>query len=283
MRFNISQLQNFVMCPQYMVNHDILRWGLAGESPSLTLGTMFHKAMEAKLRGEEIPPVVALLGACENPAPGAAEDWAKHDLTAVLMNWDIPDAREPRFIEKELEAPLGAHTLVGRLDAIDWLDGYWWSEQHKTYTSDLSALIDKVRLSWHECAYQYLMEKNGYTPTAGTILNACQKLPGYQMIPDPETGKKHRRTVELPDRVAAFSTHYVTRTPEDLGVQLANIEYYANLMEEMALGFPIRQTGSCFSHARRCQYYTTCWQGAKLESAPFVQLKERYATKTTAE
>lgn len=282
MKFSISQLQDFVRCPQLAHVRHVQLWDKAGGSPALTLGTMFHSAMEDKLLRRPSRNALTLWSEVENGRDGAIELWEKHMLGEVINAWERPsEYGEPEGVEKVLEAPLGGHVLQGKLDAIVRRTGFVWSEQHKTYADDLQSLTEKVRLSWHEVAYQYLLEYNGYAPVAGTILNACQKLPGYKLLDLDGLGKKKKVEVTLEMRLAGLTTHYLMRTEEEQMQILESIAYYSEQMSVMFAAYPImrveRNNNACFDmNGHRCPLFAHCWEGEDLIEPLFTKLTNRY-------
>lgn len=284
MRFNISQLQDYVTCPQLAYIRHALNIGRAGGSLAQTEGSMFHLAMEDKLRRVTQRSPQELFAAVANPRPGAIEVWEKHQLSDVIAAWERPAEWQPHAIEAVLRAPLGHHEGEGRLDTIIKIDGYWWSEQHKTFADDLDAVLQRVRLSWHEAWYERLLEHNGFTPVGGTIINACQKLPSYRMVEDPATGKRRKVEVTQAMRRAALTTHFVSRTSAEQHHLLAGIARYVG---EAAYDFANkaqhdidlpRQTSSCWNFNNRCPFYSHCWEGEDLVPPNFIQLTPRYPT-----
>lgn len=279
MKFSISQLQDFVRCPQLAHVRHIQLWDRAGGSPALTLGTMFHLAMEDKLLRRPSRSAIELWAEVENGKDGAIELWEKHRLGDVIAQWERPlEYGEPIGVEQVIEVPLGRHTLQCRLDSIVQRNGYVWSEQHKTFADDLQSLVEKVRLSWHEIAYQYALQSTTHEEVAGTILNACQKLPGYKLLDLTGMGKKCKVEVTMEMRLAALTTHYLTRTDEEMRRGLRAIEVYADIMEEMFEGEVPRNNSSCFDmNGHKCPLFAHCWDGEELVEPMFMKLKDRYA------
>ncbi len=281
MKFSISQLQDFVRCPQLAHIKHVQLWDRAGGSPARTVGSMFHSAMEDKLLARPSRSAIELWSEIDNPHAGAIELWEKHRLGDVIADWTrTEEYGVPSAVEEVLEAPLGEHTLQGKLDSRVWRDGYWWSEQHKTYTDDLQSLTEKVRLSWHEVAYQYLLEYNGFSPVGGTILNACQKLPGYKLMDLTGSGRKTKVEVTLEMRLRALTTHHLVRTPQEQSEGLHGITYYAERMGEM-FARPqhlARNNNNCFDmNGWKCPMFAHCWDGAELAEPMFIKLVDRYA------
>lgn len=201
--------------------------------------------MECKLSGTTPPP------------PPTVKEWDKHRLWVAAEAYQLDPAWKLLEVEHALRAVIGTVWLQGRLDALVLYNGKYWSLQWKTFTGDRLDLIDRVRLSWHEAAYEYLAKANGYRPWGGTILGACEKLPGYRMA------YGGRRDVSDEERINAFTTHYVCRGHE---VQ-ARMEHDLRVMLERMDSDWSKQTrnyDSCYSRGRRCPFFGVCHDGEPL-------------------
>ena len=174
MRINISALNRYLECPRKWWYEYILGRGRASRSQALLDGILWHQIVsgEAELP-EDAPPWM----------PDAYDAW---------LEWEAahPDIK---ILDTEvtLEAPLGPHTLFGRLDALVTWEGKAWHLQHKTMAKSrpLDVLVRTQKRSFHEHAYKHLVEYNKpvrapervdgvYPPVpyGGTILVVCKKI-----------------------------------------------------------------------------------------------------------
>lgn len=278
MKFNVTQLRDYLKCPQFSYNLHVARRGIAYKSVTLEIGTLFHEAVE--LRMKSVP--IALenfqdMPSWDTSSPEAIDTWYKHRLWLPISAFTPEPGWDVRGVETVLEAVLSPGVeLQGRLDGIVAYNGKYWSLQWKTYEDDLMGLMEKVRLSWHESAYQWLAERNNLTPWGGTILGACQKLPGYRMQGSP------RRRVDITDqqRVEALSIHYLFRAQstqkrmeQDLKLQLTRLASSVQAPEIIGRNYDF-----CWgtSGRNRCPYYTVCHEGDSLENERYINIESRY-------
>jgi hypothetical protein len=284
MNVNISMLKDFVKCPQLAHNIHVRKRGLEGRSAKMEVGSLFHEMMERRLmgagepRGKENTRGMAL-PSWTTVSSEARELWEKHRLWLPANAFELDPAWEMVATEKALESEVGLVMLQGRLDAIIKYNGKFWSLQWKTYESDLLGLQEKVRLSYHEVAYQWLAEQNGYTPWGGTILGACQKLPGYRMVEN-DSGKRERQEVTDAHRIAGLTFHYLARSPETQHAMWQNTGSLLMEMRAVLDGGPIvrRNYDQCFGLPGRakCQFFNVCHHGEDLLGPPFADLRDRY-------
>jgi hypothetical protein len=275
---NISMLRDYLKCPQLCYNAHVLKRGSARKSVALEVGTLFHEAMELRLSGR---PAGLTMPSWPEVNQDSRDIWEKHKLWLPITEF-IPEPEwEIKGIELALEAKVSeAVTLQGRLDGLVLWNGKFWSLQWKTYDDDLLGLQERVRLSWHEVGYQWLARQNGYEPWGGTILGACQKLPGYRLV-EQDNGKKVRQEVTDAQRIAALTIHYLTRR-EDVQERMAGdlLEWLSAIPPTLELGGPnvIRNYDSCFGPFGRskCPYFPVCHEGESLDSGQFVTLEDRY-------
>jgi hypothetical protein len=252
----------------------------------LDVGTLFHEAMALRLGGADrvLGPE---LGSWLEVSEDAREVWAKHRLWLPANKW-VPDpAWKVLGTEVVLEAPLGyAHTLVGTIDAPLIWNGKLWSGQWKTFDGGsepewaLLNLQDKVRLSYHEVAYQWLMEqtlcKEHSLPYGGVILGACEKLPGYRII------NKKRVEITDGDREGALTFHHLFRSLEQQSALWFSTEdYLIHAAGTIAAGhafYLLKNLDTCFGPFGRskCPFFAVCHEGADSNSPPLVDLKARY-------
>lgn len=277
MRLNITAMRDTLMCPQYGYNKHIVRRGPVWTPVALDVGSLFHEGMEQRLVGE--PVIKHLLPSWGMVSQPARDTFDKHKLWIPMNafapdpNWEIHgiEMRVGRAITPNLE-------LVGRLDGFILWQGKLWDLQWKTYSDDLLDLIEKVRLSWHEVGYQWMAESTAPSiPWGGTILGACQKLPGYRMTPD-ETGKKTREEVTDRMREAAFTLHFITRSPEKQEEMVRQlIQTAMKVQSELEAGAPLRNYDSCFGKfGTKCAFYDVCHHHGHLHGPEFIDLEDRY-------
>jgi len=268
--FTVSQLKDYLRCPaQAFFIHELRRVPSASNM-ALGIGTLFHEQMALLLVGK-YNKVLAQLPSWKLCTDEVQDAYMKHYLYIVAERYYINPAWEIIHIEKALEDP--GINLQGRLDAIVKWNGKYWSLQWKTYSNDLAGLQEKVRLGYHEVAYQHLASINGYTPWGGTILGACQKLPSYRMAPD----RRSKYMITPEDRQAAFTTHYLTRSPDEQASLLDNLTKH---LERMSRDWALRlkNTDSCFGMFgnSRCPYFQVCHQGGSIGSGNYKTAEPRY-------
>lgn len=272
-------LRDYLKCPQLAYNAHVLKRGPVRKSSALEVGTLFHEAMANKLD-------LGLTGAMpswELVSDDARGLWEKHKLSLPIANFRPEPEWQIKGIELALEARMiDDVTLQGRLDGLVLWNGKYWSLQWKTYDDDLLGLQERVRLSWHEVGYQWLAEQNGFTPWGGTILGACQKLPGYRLV-EQDSGKKVRQGVTDAHRIAALTFHYLTR-PRDVQNRMVGdlLDWLSALPPALDLyecGPDVaRNYDSCWTAFGRskCPYFGVCHEGESLDSGKFVTLESRY-------
>ena len=271
MKISVSMLKDYLKCPQLAHNIHVERRGPERKPAVLEVGTLFHEAMESRLKGS--PPGKWTMASFSSVSPEARELWAKHKLWLAVDGFEPWPAWEIVATEKALSLHLSADDeIVGRLDAVVKYNGKYWSLQWKTFDSDLLALQERVRLSFHEVTYQTLAECAGYAPWGGTILGACQKLPGYRIV-----GGK-RQEIADGEREAALTLHLLTRSHAVQQSMWANINMQVRELMK-GISSPLRNYDQCFGpHGRsRCPFFSVCHEGGSIHDAQFVDLEDRYA------
>lgn len=272
MKTNVSMLKDYLKCPQLAHNLHVVRRGPAVKAVTLEVGTLFHEAMEQRMKG-------AAPGAWKISLSDVSDDaraaWNKHKLWLPVDEFKLDAGWEIVGVEVPLEGEADRDVILqGRLDVLIRYNGKYWSLQWKTFDgSDLLSLCERVRLSYHEVAYQWLAEKNGYTPWGGTILGACAKLPGYRII-----GGK-RQEIGDGERAAALTTHFLARPPQTQASmwfhtlrELRRVSILDKLIE------PVRHYDQCFGFgSKRCPFFSVCHEGGSLDDPQFVTLEDRYA------
>jgi hypothetical protein len=168
--------------------------------------------------------------------------------------------------EIQLSAPLGGHTLIGTPDAIldNNPDPGFDSGQWKTCQGgqDIERQCDAVRWSYHEAAYRYLMNHNGY-PCRGTTLGIYKKLTKAELV----AGANPFYLIQLP------------AVPKEWDQEvLSELEIWADRMGMVSDGaaplLPHRR--SCIIGNIRCQYWSTCYEGLPLSDGRYINSDQRY-------
>ena len=241
--------------PDFHISDDLFRRLQDHAVPLVdTLEDVVARAVDALDRGNGRGPVPVPSG----PAPSSS------DLVSYVGR--VPHGTSLRMVYKGVE--YFADVSDGK---VVW-NGKRWSAQWKTYTDDLLSLQERVRLSFHEVGYQWLAESEGI-PWGGTILGACQKLPGYRII-------DHRRhEITDQDRVEAFSIHYLTRPPEMQERMVRDLLAAAEKTQWELEGMHIRRNyDSCFGPYGRgkCPYFAVCHESEDLMGPKFKDLEDRY-------
>jgi hypothetical protein len=277
--YNISMMNEWLRCPQLSYNRNVLRREhIARRRPlPFEVGSLLHESMERK---ESLPSGTdwwEALPSWGTVSIHARDAWRKHKLWLPIEAYEVPGWRTIG-----IEMRLAHSNLEGKLDRLVEYNGKFWSLQWKTFDEDLLLLNEKVRISHHEAAYQWLAEQNGYTPFGGTILGACQKLPGYRMIEDIH-GKRHKEIVTDEQRINAFTTHYLIRSPELQSRMIGDIRASLSLLDRE---MPIEGSDSVrrnyqecfgFSGRGRCQYFDVCHNGADINNdGEFATIQSRY-------
>jgi len=254
-------MKDWLKCPQMSYNQHVLRIAQPGVAPPLELGALFHESIAERI-AHGTPANESMDGFASEAVAGL---WAKHRLWVPINRFEVPPEWELLGVEQAYEAGFNddGDILEGRLDLPIFHNGKYWSVQWKTYEGDILELCEQVRTSFHEVAYQWLCQCNGMTPWGGTILGACEKLPGYWMLPG-HNGKKRRVDITDEDRAQAFTLHYLTRSEEVQASMWADIQLHLDRMcydwktRFGSDGRKPRNYDQCRSFGRRCQYYGVC-------------------------
>lgn len=169
-----------------------------------------------------------------------------------FKQWTLWLEEHPEFVlrdkELTLKAPLGEHTILGRLDALATWMGQYFHVQYKTLRPNANVHMQSClkQHSYHELAYRYLAEAHGYTPWGGTLLVTVRKVTqGNPLIVQPL----------CPESSETFK--------EDI----AELERYCN---EMYFLPRHRNRKACFGQfeSRPCQYMNVCFGPDKIEDFP---------------
>lgn len=279
--WNGSMIRDAQKCPRYCAYaHVQKRRKKNAEGMAQAVGSMFHKVAEFKDLNGRIPTELEMV--LMAPSTAVLDEWKKFRLWVPLEAEELSPEWEIVGTELALEAPLDGGELVniqGRLDRLVKVDGGYWSYQRKTYARDLTALVQKVELGWHESfIYPYLAEMNGYTPFKGTILAATKKLPSYHMVEQPD-GKRKKVEVTDKDRVWASTLHWIAVKPELYKRRMTQIEAYGPSLLRQVLGLS-ENPDACFGPYgnSKCQYFDVCHGGESItDDTLFENSENRYA------
>jgi hypothetical protein len=219
----------------------------------MVLGDMFHQNMHARLEGRPLPYALA---------DNTDREWPY--LCNVVANWETPKDWQIIGVEKSLVAPFMEHEMMGRLDCLIIRKGGVWGVQWKTMAKgkSLANHQESVRLSFHEAAYQYLVQMNrehlniGDLPYRGTILGTAVKQlkengDGYKMV--------------------------IACLPRTRNEQESLLQSIARIVDTMDKSDVYRNYNECIdSIYGRCQYYDACHAGIDINGPPFINLENRY-------
>lgn len=269
MKLSISDLLPYLSC-QYAGQQRLKAnaWGAPGNA--VKIGSAVHEYMAWILgdrKGDE--PLIAL---------SSVEDQRvyEHCISAV-KDWIPPF--EVKLIEHALEAelPSGGVSLQGRLDALVFDEGEYWSLQWKTVGRgvNIGNVLEKVRMSPHEIAYHWLVKECLGIELAGTVLG---------------TFKKHLTKAEQSIGTPVFQTWALHRTSDEAETAWADdIAPMLALLNEQVTGRmpawpPPRNWTSCFGTFGNspCPLFGHCHNGLPIEAMGLVPLEDRYAQEAEA-
>lgn len=266
MRLSISDLLPYLSC-QYAGQQRLKAnaWGAPGNA--VKIGSAVHEYMAWILgdrKGDE--PIIAL---------SSVEDQRvyEHCISAV-KDWVPPF--EVRLIEHALEAalPSSTVTLQGRLDALVFDEGEYWSLQWKTVGRgvNIGNTLEKVRMSPHELAYHWLVKECLGIELAGTILG---------------TFKKHLTKEEQKMGTPIFQLWHLNRTPDEareaMGRDIAPVFY--GMEVDIKVGRPSpRNWTSCLGYYgnSQCPLFGHCHNGLPIMAMGLIPLEDRYAQEDAA-
>lgn len=262
MRVSVSEVLDWTRCQQAWSYKHVERWAKpAGEA--FEDGTFWHLMSAWTLgplaTGVQTPLIERPIAA--GPVQDEMAQWIREgNLHEQLVNgWEI------EWLEQPMAMPLGGHTLLGTPDGgvKNRVTGARYNLQWKTCAANqsLDALMDKVRVSWHECAYERM------TGAAGTLLGVWKK----------------RTKKQAAEGLAPFVLVPLTRGEGEVARALEEIARHLDDME-LAFKFPdsgrrvVRNRGACVWMNARCQYFGVCHGGVELGTAGgYVEVGERYA------
>lgn len=258
-QFSVSEALDWMRCQRYWYNRNVVRRSVP---PTQTMddGTYWHElARHALVPSANTPDPEPL-----NDAQRAMHAFMPTALAELTRDWDVVEIERPHAIKL---GALGAHTLVGTPDGTvrQRASEALYLLQWKTTASGqpLDLLWDQVRVSWHECAYQAMVERDYERSVAGTLLGVWRKLSGAARA----RGEQSFMLIPL------------ARTAEQVATALAELERVGDMimLERVGALDLIPNRRSCTTWNSRCQYFGVCYGGRALTDSEFVQVEERYA------
>lgn len=190
MKMNVSEVQDFVTCPQTWANIWVFGRQPAGDgSEPLRIGTGVHDNLEHLLKGERLVPTpMATLcpedeGIVTESLDKALGLWVEKYVRTKPV-WD-----EVLAVEESYEVDLSEDiTLIGKPDTVVRWRNALWHVQHKTLAQSkpVATYIRTLQRSWHEGLYRLLIKKRfpDY-PYGGTMVNLIRKMSRKQMDLNP--------------------------------------------------------------------------------------------------
>jgi len=198
-KFNISQIIEFEKCPVRWYFRYVMRRVPRStyEAWPLVLGTHTHKFFE-RFFSNFLPQHHAanlFLDECLNsndlqPIDKRVKQAAQAEMMATaLRRWKSDYEFKTLNTEEVLEAPLGGHTLVGRLDRrVEYMSSMMHYQIKTMGTStNLDAFITSRRRNSHELGYAYLIQKNFGELPSKMFLNGIRKTTLNVLNSKPET------------------------------------------------------------------------------------------------
>lgn len=276
MRINVSRIRDWLRCPTYEHYRHRLRRVPVALAPAREIGTVWHRAMESYFREGSHPAALRILkeaGAELLPRlPLDKQADARNALTVLehgFNAWTLPDGWRVQHVEQELEIPLGAHTLFGRPDAvIEWQDDIW-HVQHKTAAGSTSLPLYHrgLQRSWHESAYNRMIEVAFGRRPAGTIAIVARKL-------------SLKRAQETPAAIInveylPIAQHVVEKALEDLEQLAGRIDTFNSIHREVPTISPVQNRDSCIAFNSICDYIDVCEKRAQLTGLTFEDVVDR--------
>lgn len=263
--FTVSMFKDWVKCPQRCVNQHILRRVSPKRSDALTQGTIWHAAMEAKARGEDIDTRLEAL----NLSFYDREIWNKQ-MGRIAPLVEFPEEEELIGTEVQMQNNdiYWSIPLIGRLDAIVKFQGKYWHRQYKTLsaTVPVDVFSELCRVDWHESAYETMLkEKYGEKNVGGTILYIARKINQKQIDANPKS--------------ALAPAFYLQRQSHEVERAMYDMQGIAReIMTTMH--YPIRHTQECGGPYRNslCPYFSVCHGVDVITNDSLFNLEEdRYA------
>lgn len=267
MLVSVSWIKDHEICPTFAYNRNVKLRGPAANAVALSVGSIWHEAMAARLRGE------TFAASLDTMSPRVADEWAV--LAPVANAWDVPADWQVELVEHEMRLPAGPHTFVGRLDALVKWNESWWHVQHKTLAQGvpIEVFAEQQRTDWHECLYQRMAEHADYRPFAGTILNICRKLS--------KSVRRDGNMVERHPLEFLVEPMYLRRSDQIVDAAILDMMQIAgDIEDEIGSRRRISKNRSACAGAFRnslCVYKGCCDGGITLDDEQFVDLEVRYA------
>lgn len=260
MLVSVSELKDYMRCPQRAFNAHRLR-ALPVQTPTaLSLGTLWHLAMQLLHQDKDGSIVFT---AHELASHGFEVQDSKAVAKLKILRSAYQAAQDRHLngwydsrcigVEVEYRMPLGRHTLVGRLDTIISGASRIWHRQHKTTSILNPSYLKHFQEDWHEVAYHALARHNGIDLYATDLWVVAYR--------DPKP----------------FQT-YVIPPPKDPARALAAMERIADRIESE--DEPIRNRAACYGdfYTTPCPYLGVCNGHAQLSDTTLYTIHPpRYA------
>lgn len=186
MDVSVSSVKAYQQCPARWLMRFHLKRVPRRTPAALTVGKMFHSAMEYHLNGDT---KAGALERVTNESLGlldakAAEEWLSlgtafgfwHDLHKIEATLEV----EQPFSEHLSYYPAHVNNnLIGRPDRVVLLYGKVWHLQNRTLAAskNVGLYLDTARRNLHELAYAWALKKKyPQYEYGGTIFNIIRKL-----------------------------------------------------------------------------------------------------------
>ena len=234
MRASVSQIKLFKACRrawQFRYQEKLVP---VQSAEALEVGKSYHAYLEALENGEPLEP-----------------DFSKAAAMAKAYEKYIFPAFKVVAAEKELEKPLGVHTLHGFVDGLAD-DGS--VVEHKTTSRDISEGGEyEYNLLWDEQVLAY-MSLTGARKVYYTVV----KKPTIRLKKDESEEEFYQRMVEWYDTDTDQKIRLFTVERTDAEVEQFERDFVAICNEMTMTGNLYRNTCHCTQFGRRCEYASVC-------------------------
>lgn len=241
MKTNISAVQAYLECPRLWYHKYILKRGIESDSEALRLGTIWHQICADEREIELSDP-----------------EWMHSALTEFDL-WKL-EHPEVKFlgVEVEMEAELGGHTLIGRLDSLIEWNGKLWHGQHKTTaaTTNIPIFTKLISRSFHEHGYRLMVEQKYGKPYGGTILFIAKKLSDKAI----SEGKSPFMVEFLPITPGSALLDDLKRIIDRMCPDSIAPNQFMDPGEESNWGLPVQNPDACGGRFKNhlCEYIDVC-------------------------
>lgn len=232
MRISVSKLKQFKACRKSYEFKYIEGLNPVKKSEALEVGESYHKKLESLYNGEDVN----------------FDDYSKESAMAVAYKMYIYPKLSVTTTEDWLEMDLGAHTLVGRVDAI--ADDRTLVE-HKSTSLDIDEF--EYNLQWDEQPLAYML----LADVRKIYYTVCRK-PNIRLKKYETQEQFFRRMVEWygDDTHNKIRLIEITRSNEE--VEGFRKELIAMTNEMDSCNNFYRNTLHCFRFGRPCEYESIC-------------------------